>query len=149
MSFSINVQYVYRGTYTPDRKVINKWANTTLGVFRDTAEVTIRIVDEKESNSLNAKWRNINSATNVLSFPSGRIGSIESNLLGDIVICAPVVEREAEEQGKKNEAHWAHMVVHGILHLLGYDHIKVRDAGEMESIEIKILETLGYENPYN
>jgi probable rRNA maturation factor len=148
VSFTVDVQYIYRDMHTPDRNTIHEWVKTALCEFRDAAEVTIRIVDEKESNTLNAMWRNINSATNVLSFPAGRIDPVETDLLGDIVICAPVVEREAGEQGKTTDAHWAHMVVHGLLHLLEYNHIEERDAAEMESIEIKILETLGYDNPY-
>ena len=149
MPFAVDVQYIFRDGETPNRKKIYKWAKTTLSIFRDTAEVTIRVVDENESTDLNSRWRNINSPTNVLSFAAGRTGIIETNMLGDIVICAPVVRREAEEQNKSYEAHWAHMVVHGLLHLLGFDHVDEQDTVKMESMEIRILDNLGYNNPYH
>lgn len=132
----------------PGKKKIRAWAGVALSRFRNQAEVTIRIVDEAESRQLNEQWRKEKGATNVLSFPAGEPGLVDPDLLGDIVICAPVVRREADEQQKSFDAHLAHMVIHGILHLLGYDHLTEQDAALMESIETNLLETLGYTNPY-
>ena len=112
------------------------------------AELSIRLVDEAESAELNHTYRHKTGPTNVLSFPCEVPPGVPCTLLGDLVICAPVVEREALEQHKLPEAHWAHMVVHGVLHLRGYDHIEDADAVEMESLEIQILSRLGYPNPY-
>lgn len=148
MSITVDIQYAYRDKCTPDRKTIKKWIKVILIEFRDNAEVTIRIVDENESKSLNSKWRKVNGPTNVLSFPAEVINSVDTSFLGDVIICAPVVIREAMEQNKTAEAHWAHMIIHGILHLLGYDHINGHDAEVMESLEVKFLEKLGYGNPY-
>ena len=115
---------------------------------RDEAELTIRLVDEAESQQLNREYRGKDRPTNVLSFPADLPAVVESPLLGDLVICAPVVLREAKEQGKTVEAHWAHMVVHGVLHLLGYDHQNEQEAAEMEGIEAALLKEMGYRNPY-
>ena len=139
---------MYKNNHIPGKKKIREWAESALSRFRDNAEVTIRIVDEVESKQLNERWRKEKGSTNVLSFPAGGAMSLEPDLLGDVVICAPVVEREAKQQHKTFDAHIAHMVVHGILHLLGYDHVKDGDAATMESIEVSILENLGYGNPY-
>jgi len=112
------------------------------------AEMTIRLVDEAESRQLNFMYRDKDKPTNVLSFPSTLPKEISLPWLGDLVICRQVVEREAVEQNKTLLAHWAHMVVHGTLHLLGYDHITDEEAQEMESLETDILQTLGYPDPY-
>ena len=111
-------------------------------------EQTIRIVDEAESRKLNHEYRSKDSATNVLAFP-GEMDLLDYDCLGDLVICAPVVMSEASEQDKTPEAHWAHMVVHGMLHLQGFDHQRDEDCAQMEAEEAKILDTLGYSNPYN
>jgi probable rRNA maturation factor len=119
--------------------------------------VTIRIVGAAESRVLNRTWRRKDKPTNVLSFPGGDPEALratghglpfEEMPLGDLAICAPIVAREARDQGKDPRAHWAHMVVHGVLHLLGYDHENDRDADVMESREVKILAECGYANPY-
>lgn len=112
------------------------------------AELSVRIVDEDESQALNLQYRGKDKPTNVLSFPCELPDGVELPLLGDLVICAQVVAKEALEQGKVLHAHWAHMVVHGTLHLLGYDHIEDGEAEEMEAIEIQVLLELGYPNPY-
>jgi probable rRNA maturation factor len=116
--------------------------------------MTIRIVGANESRHLNRTYRGKDKPTNVLSFPADvpRMGDGPHDgpggVLGDLAICAPIVAREAREQGKSPRAHWAHMVVHGVLHLLGYDHENDRDAQAMESREVKILSHFGYANPY-
>ncbi|MBN1378980.1 MAG: rRNA maturation RNase YbeY [Gammaproteobacteria bacterium] len=112
------------------------------------AQVSIKIVDEQESQALNFQYRHKNQPTNVLSFPM-HVGLDEQvELLGDLAICAPVVKREAEEQGKSVTAHWAHMLVHGMLHLQGYDHAEAQQTEVMERLEIEILQKLGFANPY-
>ena len=148
MSIKVDVQIASKNSGIPDRKKIRMWAETCLESIRENAEFTIRIVDESEITDLNSRWRGINKATNVLSFPAGENVALPE-LLGDIVICAPVVIREAEGQDKSLDAHWAHMVIHGILHLLNYDHINDKEAQIMESIEIEKLAKLDYPNPYN
>jgi probable rRNA maturation factor len=110
---------------------------------RDRRELTLRIVGAPESRALNRRYRGKDKPTNVLSFPSDAPG-----MLGDIVVCAPVVNREAREQGKDPAPHWAHMVVHGVLHLLGFDHIRAADAKVMEGRERAILARLSYPDPY-
>ncbi|QHS10022.1 rRNA maturation RNase YbeY [Sinimarinibacterium sp. NLF-5-8] len=107
-------------------------------------ELTIRIVDEAESQALNRDYRGKDKPTNVLSFD----GDAEFGVAGDLVICAPVVAREAVAQGKRARAHWAHMVVHGCLHVQGHDHVESADAQRMEALEIKILQQLGFDDPY-
>lgn len=150
VSVEVHVQRAvdeYRGFLPPDHDV-ERWVRAALGDRREQAEVTVRIVDQDEGADLNQAFRSKQGPTNVLSFPFAAQPGVDVALLGDIVICAPVVAREAGDQGKTPEAHWAHMVVHGTLHLLGYDHIDSRQASRMEALEISILEHLGYPNPY-
>ena len=110
--------------------------------------MTIRVVDEAEITALNREYRGKEGATNVLSFPYEAMSGVETALLGDVVICAPVVAMESVAQQKPLEAHWAHMVVHGVLHLLGYDHHKDSEARNMEDHETQLLARLGYASPY-
>ncbi len=112
------------------------------------AEVTIRIVDSAEMQSANAQWRGQDKTTNVLSFPADFPAEAGLNYFGDILVCAEVLRTESDQQGKLAEAHWAHIVVHGMLHLQGYDHIEDSEATVMERCEVEILRTLGYSNPY-
>lgn len=115
---------------------------------KSDTELTIRFVSEEEISDLNETYRNKKGSTNVLSFPFEAPDEVELNLLGDLVICTDVVKKEATQQHKEEIAHWAHMVVHGTLHLLGYDHQTDEQADVMESKEIKILSQLGYSDPY-
>ncbi|MFA5531181.1 MAG: rRNA maturation RNase YbeY [Thiohalomonadaceae bacterium] len=136
------------GPGVPTEVLVRRWVEAALAGRRSEAELTVRVVDEDESAELNGLYRKKQGPTNVLSFPFEAPPGLDLPLLGDIVICAPVVAREAGEQGKTSEAHWAHMVVHGTLHLLGYDHLEPGEAEEMEALETTVLAGLGYPNPY-
>ena len=135
-------------TGLPTTEQIEQWATAAVQPQSDEVEMTVRIVDEAESNALNLNYRGKDRPTNVLSFPFECPDEVELPLLGDLVICRQVVEREAQEQDKPVMAHWAHMVVHGSLHLLGYDHIEDDEAEEMESLETQIMTGLGFADPY-
>ena len=132
----------------PTEEQIVQWATAAVQPEGDEVEMTVRIVDEAESHELNLTYRGKDRPTNVLSFPFECPDEVELPLLGDLVICRQVVEREAVEQEKPLMAHWAHMVVHGSLHLLGYDHIEDDEAEEMESLETQIMQGLGFDDPY-
>lgn len=132
----------------PTEEQIVQWATAAVQPEGDEVEMTVRIVDEAESHELNLTYRGKDRSTNVLSFPFECPDEVELPLLGDLVICRQVVEREAAEQEKPLMAHWAHMVVHGSLHLLGYDHIEDDEAEEMESLETQIMQGLGFDDPY-
>ena len=136
-----SVQFASSQAQIPPKNLFKKWAKAALRV--DT-EVTIRIVDAQEALELNSQYRGKDYATNVLTFPLTE----EPHLMGDIIICAPVVVAEAKSQNKSIEAHFAHLTVHGVLHLHGYDHETEAQAELMEAIEIQILAKLGYANPY-
>ena len=138
---SLTIQYATTSTLLPTCKQVRQWAKAALRV---DSEVTIRFIDEQEGCQLNNFYRGKDYATNVLTFPLTET----PHLMGDIVICAPVVLSEAKSQNKPLEAHFAHLTVHGILHLHGYDHETEAQAELMESIEIQILAKLGYANPY-
>jgi probable rRNA maturation factor len=140
-SIQFNLQIASEQSNIPTSSQFRKWAKAALRV--DT-EVTIRIVDALEGRALNLAYRGKDYATNVLTFPLAE----EPHLMGDIIICAPVVEAEANAQNKKIEAHYAHLTVHGVLHLHGYDHEIEAQAALMESIEVTTLMQLGYPNPY-
>ena len=135
-------------TGLPTAQQIEQWATAAVQPQSDEVEMTVRIVDEAESHELNLNYRGKDRPTNVLSFPFECPDEVELPLLGDLVICRQVVEREAQEQDKPVMAHWAHMVVHGSLHLLGYDHIEDDEAEEMESLETQIMTELGFADPY-
>ena len=147
MNINLDVQREVKAL--PKDEELLTWLKETLSFEQhgDT-ELTIRFVDEKESAELNEQYRHKKGSTNILSFPFEKPDEIELALLGDLVICSDVVKQQAKEQGKKELAHWAHMVVHGTLHLLGYDHLTSAEAEEMENKEIKILSQLGYTDPY-
>ena len=135
-------------TGLPTAEQIEQWATAAVQPQSDEVEMTVRIVDEAESHALNLNYRGKDRPTNVLSFPFECPDEVELPLLGDLVICRQVVESEAQEQDKPLMAHWAHMVVHGSLHLLGYDHIEDDEAEEMESLETQIMTGLGFADPY-
>ena len=133
----------------PEEDDIRSWILATLEGHRsDDTEISLRLVDIPEMTELNQNYRDKSGPTNVLSFPSDLPQELDLPLLGDIVICAPVVREEARAQSKPLEAHWAHMTVHGTLHLLGYDHIEEAEAEAMEALETDILTTLNYPCPY-
>ncbi|KJY80177.1 rRNA maturation RNase YbeY [Vibrio nigripulchritudo] len=149
MSIELDLQLaVENENGLPSEAQLNEWLTKTVSQFQKDAEVTIRIVDEEESHQLNHEYRGKDKPTNVLSFPFEVPPGIEMDLLGDLIICKQVVELEAKEQEKTVLAHWAHMVVHGSLHLLGYDHIEDEEAEEMESLETEIMQSMGFEDPY-
>lgn len=149
MSYFVDLQIATQDTQNlPSEKQLSDWFELTVKSIVKQAEVTIRIVDEPESQTLNRDYRGKDKPTNVLSFPFEAPAGMELDLLGDLVICRQIVETEAKEQNKPVLAHWAHMVVHGSLHLLDYDHINDEDAEKMESLEISIMGVLGFENPY-
>jgi len=133
----------------PDDAAFRRWCELALRQRSADSEMTIRLVDLDEGRDLNHTYRHKDYATNVLSFPADVPDELlDIPLLGDLVICVPVVEREAAEQGKALEAHWAHLVIHGCLHLLGYDHIDDDEAEEMEALERTLLAELGHPDPY-
>lgn len=149
MNLELDVQCNAELVDVPPFRELEAWVSAALEGRRENAELTIRIVDADESRALNRDYRGKDSPTNVLSFPAELPPEVEIPLLGDLVICAPVVAREAGEQGKPLAAHWCHMVVHGCLHLLGYDHVEDEQAEAMEALETRILARLGYPNPYD
>lgn len=132
----------------PGEGEFRRWAEAALAGRRDEAELCIRVVGEDEGRALNARYRGKAYATNVLSFPAELPPELGLPLLGDLVLCAPVVVREAREQDKPETAHWAHLTVHGVLHLLGYDHIDPAEAEAMEALERTVLARCGYPDPY-
>lgn len=132
----------------PGKASFRHWVAETLAGFRDKAELSIKIVDEQEGAELNQRYRGKSGPTNILSFCVELPDELQSPLLGDLVICGPLVLQEAREQNKSAKDHWAHLVVHGCLHLLGFDHEEESAAEEMESLEIRLLSNLGVKNPY-
>jgi probable rRNA maturation factor len=149
MELELDLQLASTASALPQHADFELWCRTALSSQRDIAELTIRVVDETEGRELNQEWRGKDYATNVLSFVAEiPPGILDIPLLGDLVICAPVVAREAAEQGKPLVAHWAHLVIHGCLHLLGHDHIEDDEAEIMESLERHLLASLGYPDPY-
>lgn len=149
MALAVEVQRVLDDDTVPSSKQLTAWARAT---WQDAdpvkAEIVVRVTDEDESRQLNHDFRGKDKSTNVLSFPYDPVPELDLHHIGDLVICAPVVEREAHEQSKTVEAHWAHMVVHGMLHLQGFDHENDEDAVRMEARETEILTGLGYPAPY-
>ncbi|MBA2594552.1 MAG: rRNA maturation RNase YbeY [Gammaproteobacteria bacterium] len=148
MTSRIGVQRACEGWTVPESRSLRGWARAALAGRRTEAALTVRIVGEEEGAALNARFRGKDGPTNVLSFASEGIGAIDPAFLGDVVICAPLVIQEAREQRKALQAHWAHLVVHGVLHLLGFDHDRPGQAAQMEGLEIEILARQGFSDPY-
>lgn len=148
MNHTVDVQFGLDESGLPTADEFMFWAVVALENIDTELELSIRIVDEAEATQLNEKWRDMEGATNVLSFPTEITEEIQPRPLGDVVICAPIIAREAIEQEKPIADHWAHMVIHGTLHLLGYDHIETLEMKKMESLEIKLLNQLNINNPY-
>ncbi|MBV8659437.1 MAG: rRNA maturation RNase YbeY [Burkholderiales bacterium] len=149
-SLDLEVQYIAKPKGVPSKKRLRRWVEAALERGLD-ASLTIRVVDEDEGRALNRDFRSKDYATNVLSFAFNEgeaMPGTDDVMVGDLVLCAPVIAREAEEQGKSVEAHWAHLIVHGVLHLQGYDHQDEVEAEAMESLETAILQSLGYDDPY-
>ncbi len=154
----IDLQLESRAGSLPSEQDFQRWADAALAgaEHEGAAEITVRIVDEAEGRELNREYRERDYATNVLSFPSelpaGLLAELKDEMdvlpLGDLVICAPVVAREASEQGKALQDHWAHLTIHGVLHLLGFDHTEDEEAEDMEALETQVLAGLGIANPY-
>lgn len=148
-ALQVEVVVADRRPWAPSAKRLALWAAAAAGARGRHAELAIRIVGKRESRRLNAHWRGKDYATNVLSFPVEGVPSVvRPRPLGDLVICAPVVAAEAREQGKTQTAHWVHMVVHGLLHLLGHDHEHDAEAERMERLERRVLADLGFPDPY-
>lgn len=149
MAYQIDIESNSQSQQIPALPELERWISAALQSqeFED-AEVSVYIVDEDEGQELNAQYRAKDYPTNVLSFPADIAEEVGVPLLGDLVVCAPVVEREAQEQGKTLQAHWAHMLIHGTLHLVGFDHIEDDEAETMETLETQIITGLGYPAPY-
>jgi probable rRNA maturation factor len=159
VTLDLDIQFALEeeaGEALPSATDLRRWANAAFAAlpsrFRNAPQMTLRIVSEAEITQLNTHYRHKPMATNVLSFPfqapPGLPPAAVPPALGDVVICAAVVAREARQQHKTPASHWAHMVVHGTLHLLGYDHMNDAEAQEMEALEAQILARLGYPDPY-
>ena len=152
MELFVDLQVVSENDHNiPSIESIEQWIQSAIiaGTSpKEEAELTIRVVDSEESQQLNGQYRNKHKSTNVLSFPFQNPPGITLPLLGDLVVCKKIVENEAQEQNKTLTEHWAHMLIHGTLHLLGYDHIDEQEALEMEALETRLLIELGFSDPY-
>jgi probable rRNA maturation factor len=144
MTLDVVLCYRTRRPWAPGPASLRRWARLAAG--RRRGELGIRVVGARDSRALNARWRGRDKPTNVLSFPAA--ADLRGRQIGDLIVCAPVVAREAREQGKSVAAHWAHMVVHGTLHLLGFDHERAAAARRMEGRERALLARLGIADPY-
>ncbi len=143
----LDLQIISVSEHLPTEYDFQSWIDRVLSQS-ESLEIVIRVIDEDEMAQYNQQFRGKSGATNILSFPFDCPEPVTSSLLGDLLICAPVVEREAQEQGKPLLHHWAHIVIHGTLHLLGYDHLNDTEAEEMEALEIQFLNALNIKNPY-
>jgi len=147
MSIELQIQNASSVAHVPSDEDFNRWVRAVLQT-RGDAVLTIRLVDIDESRALNSRFRQQDKPTNVLSFPADLPDEIELPLLGDIVICVPLAEAEALEQGKAVQSHWAHLTIHGVFHLLGHDHQEDEEAFEMEALESAVMQVLGFPDPY-
>lgn len=133
---------------TPSRRLMARWADAALGPRGAGCELAVEVVSAPRMRELNRRFRGKDKPTNVLSFPAAPAPGVKPRPLGDVVICPAVLRKEAQEQGKREVAHWAHLIVHGVLHLVGYDHEVDSDATRMERREVAVLKKLGFPNPY-
>jgi probable rRNA maturation factor len=147
MTVTLDLQLACEGL-VPEEKHFQRWVNAALAEVSEDCELSVRLVEVDECAELNSSYRGKTGPTNVLSFPFEAPIPMDPRLLGDLVICRAVVESEAQQQNKVVSDHWAHMVIHGCLHLLGYDHIKMDEAEQMETLEKTILQSLNIDNPY-
>jgi probable rRNA maturation factor len=144
----LDVSYAARQPWVPSRRQLGVWTAASLAPLRRSVVLSVRVVGKARSRSLNARYRNKDKPTNVLSFPGAGQIPDGRHYLGELVICSPIVAQEALAQGKPLKAHWAHMTVHGVLHLLGFDHEREPEAVEMAAKELQILDRLGFSDPY-
>lgn len=145
---TLDFQIVSQSKQIPEKTQFQYWVNAVLSDHSEDSEVVIRVVDEEEMIRSNEQYRGEQGTTNILSFAFEAPKGFDSALLGDLLLCAPVIEKEALQQNKPLNHHWAHMIIHGALHLLGYDHVNDTDAQVMEAKEIEILKTIKISNPY-
>ena len=145
---SVDTRYAARRPWVPRPAQFSRWARIALQRLPQPTALSVFVVGAARSRALNARYRGRHTPTNVLSFAGAGEGPDGRRELGELVICAPVVEREARAQGKSREFHWAHMTVHGVLHLLGFDHEYPAEARKMAKLEIQLLEKLGFSDPY-
>ena len=148
MTIILDIQSASTSEDAPDEQSIKRWVGAVIDSNQGDTELSVRIVDEPEGKLLNETYRGASGATNVLSFPFENQTPEALPLIGDIVVCAPIVQREAKQQNKDLNAHWAHMIIHGVLHLLGYDHQNDSEAAVMEGLETEIMQKLGFPPPY-
>jgi len=148
MKVNVDIENVSSCKNIPDEIFFRRWVSASLSSQKKPLEVAIRVINEDESAALNYRFRKKNVATNVLSFPADLPESLNFPLLGDLAICAQVVAREADEQNKGLDAHWAHIIIHGSLHLIGFDHEDDADAEKMEKMETQILSEFYFPSPY-
>jgi probable rRNA maturation factor len=144
----LELSYASRSPWVPGPRLLSKWAGAALMPMKKRIVLSVRIVGNSRSRSLNSHYRHKDKPTNVLSFAGAGNAPDGRCFLGELVICAPVVAFEARAQGKSLQAHWAHMTVHGVLHLLGFDHERAPEAAKMACREIQILDRLGFSDPY-
>lgn len=144
----LDIQIATESSDYPSEQQFQRWVDTVLADPSQDSEIVIRLVDEAEMAELNQQYRHKSGPTNILSFPFEAPAGMTLDLLGDLVICVPLITQEARQQHKLPEHHWAHITIHGSLHLLGYDHIEETEAEEMEALEIKFLNVLNIANPY-
>lgn len=151
MNYVIDIQQACSEALPITHETLNGWVKLTLTLHQDAGELTLRFVNSDEMTQLNSTYRKINKVTNVLAFPANLPKDIqlEVPLLGDVIVCPQVLAEESQTLNKPLEAHWAHIVIHGVLHLLGFDHIKEKDAFTMQALEIKLLAQLGFSDPYD
>lgn len=150
-ALTLHLSYALPRRGLPAAVSFRRWVVAALAIaaYRAPAELSLRLVGAREGRALNRRYRGRDYATNVLSFPAELPAGVDLPLLGDLVLCAPVLAREAREQGKPLAAHYAHLSIHGVLHLLGHDHLRPRQATRMEALEIAALATLGIADPYH